>query len=69
MNTHPDQLTEENIAKALSIVESAIMDMAEAGLEPLMRATALALHLKEQVALGAGSKQAERAILNRLVMM
>lgn len=38
-----------DLAKALSIVETAVQDMAAAGLDPMKRAVALAFHMQRQV--------------------
>jgi hypothetical protein len=52
----------EKLAAALSIVEAAVQDMAAAGILPLQRATALAMHMQKQVDLGASSPEAAAAI-------
>lgn len=60
------EASREDLATGLTIVEVAVQSMADAGLDPLARATALAIHLRQQVALGAGSQQAAEAILKHL---
>jgi hypothetical protein len=52
----------EQLARALAMVEAAVQDMADAGLNPHQRAVALAFHMKRQVDLWASTPGAAAAI-------
>lgn len=58
------EATREDLATALTLVEVAVQTMADAGIDPIARATALAMHLRDQVALGAGSPHAANAMMD-----
>ena len=47
---------EQKIARAMSIVEAAVQDMADEGLNPMHRAVALAFHMNAQVDLAIPTK-------------
>lgn len=52
----------EKLAEALTIVAQAVQRMVDAGITPLQRASALALHMQKQVDLAASSPEAAAAI-------
>jgi hypothetical protein len=60
------EATKEDLATALTLVEVVVQTMADAGIDPIARTTALAMHMRDQVLIGAGSKERANAMMAHL---